>query len=163
MFGNGCRMGSTHESTQRRNGGSCESHGDLSGDDAHDLFTKTFNFIQREAKSKQKMRRAKASKLLESVARKTHNPKLMTLALRVRLDAFVKVKKAIDDMLAELMKQQADEVKLKDYCVEALNENLRQTQDKERTKASLEATIEDLTMTIEDLTESISTLKSEIK
>merc|ERR1719316_2289911 len=54
----------------------------LSGDDAHDLFTKTFNFIQREAKSKQKMRRAKASRLLESVARKTRNPKLMTLALR---------------------------------------------------------------------------------
>jgi len=135
----------------------------LSGDDAHDLFTKTFNFIQREAKSKQKMRRAKASKLLESVARKTHNPKLITLALRVRLDAFVKVKKAIDDMLAELMKQQADEVKLKDYCVEALNENTRQTQDKERTKASLEATIEDLTMTIEELTESIATLKAEIK
>merc|ERR1719217_1480715 len=29
----------------------------LSGDDAHDLFTRTFNFVQREAKSKQKMRR----------------------------------------------------------------------------------------------------------
>merc|ERR1719316_1045323 len=136
----------------------------LSGDDAHDLFTKTFNFIQmREAKSKQQMRRGKASKLLASFARKTHNPKLMTLALRIRLDAFTKVKKAIDDLLADLMKQQADEVKLKDYCNEALNENTRQTQDKERTKKSLEATIEDLTMTIEELTESIATLKAEIK
>jgi chromosome segregation ATPase len=85
------------------------------------------------------------------------------LALQIRLDAFTKVKKAIDDMVAELMKQQADEVKLKDYCVEALNENARQTQDKERTKKTLEETIEDLTMTIEELTESIATLKSEIK
>merc|ERR1711943_109987 len=59
----------------------------LSGDDAHDLFTKTFNFVQREAKGKQKRRQAKASKLLAAVARKTHNPKLMTLALRIRLDA----------------------------------------------------------------------------
>jgi len=136
----------------------------LSGDDAHDLFTKTFNFVQkREAQGVQKRRRAKASKLLASVAKKTHNPKLMTLALRVRLDAFTKVKKAIDDMVAELMKQQADEVKLKDYCVEALNENLRNTQDKERTKKSLEETIDDLKMTIQSLTESIDTLKAEIK
>jgi len=136
----------------------------LSGDDAHDLFTKTFNFIQmREAKSKQNHRRGRASKLLATFARKTHNPKLMTLALRIRLDAFTKVKKAIDDLLADLMKQQADEVKLKDYCNEALNENTRQTQDKERTKKSLEATIEDLTMTIEELTEALTTLKAEIK
>merc|ERR1719335_1046836 len=135
----------------------------LSGDDAHDLFTKTFNFVQREAKSKQKRRRAKASKLLAAVARKTHNPHLMTLALRVRLDAFTKVKKAIDDMIEELIKQQADEVKLKDYCVEALNNNQRNTEDKEREKKTLEATIEDLKMTIESLTESIETLKAEIK
>merc|ERR1719443_499903 len=51
----------------------------LSGDDAHDLFTRTFNFVQkREAQGVQKRRRAKASKLLASVAKKTHNPKLMT-------------------------------------------------------------------------------------
>jgi len=135
----------------------------LSGDDAHDLFTKTFNFVQeREAKSKMKRRRSKASKLLASVARKTHNPHLMTLALRIRLDAFTKVKKAIDDMVAELTKQQADEVKLKDYCIEALNVNQRNTEDKERTKKTLEETIEDLTMTIQSLTESIETLKAEI-
>merc|ERR1719335_1026503 len=101
--------------------------------------------------------------MLSAFARKTHNPKLVTLALSIRLDAFTKVKKAIDDLLAELMKQQADEVKLKDYCTEALNENLRNTQDKERTKKTLEATIEDLKMTIEELTESIDTLKAEIK
>merc|ERR1719487_955480 len=86
----------------------------------------------------------------------------MTLALRIRLDAFTKVKKAIDDMVAELVKQQADEVKLKDYCVEALNENTRNTQDKEREKTTLETTIEDLTMTIDDLKTSIETLKKEI-
>merc|ERR1719335_1133258 len=101
--------------------------------------------------------------MLSAFARKTNNPKLVTLALRIRLDAFTKVKKAIDDMIEELMKQQADEVKLKDYCVEALNQNLRNTQDKEREKKTLEATIEDLTMTIKSLTESIETLKAEIK
>merc|ERR1719335_864149 len=100
--------------------------------------------------------------MLSAFARKTNNPKLVTLALSIRLDAFTKVKKAIDDMVEELMKQQADEVKLKDYCVQALNENTRQTEDKERDKATTEATIEDLTMTIDDLTASIETLKKEI-
>jgi len=135
----------------------------LSGDDAHDLFTKTFNFVQREAKSNQKKRRAQAEKILTAVAKKTHNPKLMTLALSIRLDAFTKVKKAIDDMVAELMKQQADEVKLKDYCTEALNNNVRNTQDKERDQKALTATIEDLTLTIQELTDSLATLKAEIK
>jgi chromosome segregation ATPase len=135
----------------------------LSGDDAHDLFTKTFNFIQRSSSGKFRSRRAQASKLLAAVARKNKNPKLVTLALHIRLDSFTKVKQAIDDMIAELLKQQADEVKLKDYCVEELNHNARNTQDKERTKSSLEQTIEDLTMTIDELTTSISTLKGEIK
>jgi len=73
------------------------------------------------------------------------------------------VKQAIDDMIAELVKQQADEVKLKDYCVEALNNNVRNTEDKERQKTALEQTIDDLTITIKDLTEAIDTLNAEIK
>jgi len=135
----------------------------LSGDDAHDLFSKTFSFIQTSASSKQYSKvREQASNLLASVARKNNNPKLITLALQIRLDAFTKVKKAIDDMIAELTKQQADEVKLKDYCRESLNTNLRNTENKERERKTLEAKIDDLTMTIDELTESIETLKAEI-
>merc|ERR1711941_248481 len=49
----------------------------LSSDDAHDLFTKTFNpsLIQRES-SMHSDRRAKASKLLSAVADKLQNPRL---------------------------------------------------------------------------------------
>merc|ERR1711907_394298 len=73
----------------------------LSGDDAHDLFTKTFNpsLLQQES-TMHSERRAQASKLLSAVASKLQNPHLATLAVRVRLDAFTKVKKAIDDMVA---------------------------------------------------------------
>merc|ERR1719201_1536116 len=75
----------------------------LSSDDAHDLFTKTFNpsFLQTEQTSE---RRAQASQLLTSVAKKVQNPRLATLAVRVRLDAFTRVKKAIDDMVSQLLK-----------------------------------------------------------
>jgi len=119
-------------------------------------------FVQKSGRD-HSARREQASKLLAAVARKSHNPKLMTLAVSIRLDAFVKVKKAIDDMIAELVKQQADEVKLKDYCVESLNVNQRNTENKERTKKDLENIIDDLTMTIDELTKSVDTLKAEIK
>jgi chromosome segregation ATPase len=135
----------------------------LSTDDAHDLFTKTFNpsLLQKEA-SMQSERRSQASKLLSSVAKKLQSPRLATLAVRVRLDAFTRVKKAIDDMIAELLKEKEDEIKHKDFCVEEFNTNELQTQKKEQEKADLIAKIEDLEHTIKELTDAIDKLKAEI-
>merc|ERR1719410_3180377 len=135
----------------------------LSGDDAHDLFTRTFNpaLVQMEAAATSK-RREQASKLLSQVAKKLNSPRLSALAYRVRLDAFTRVKKAIDDMIAQLMKEKADEIKHKDFCVDEFNTNQLQTEKKEREKADLIAKIEDLEMTIKTLTEEIEKLKGEI-
>merc|ERR1719261_2173368 len=93
----------------------------LSSDDAHDLFTKTFNpsFTQKAA-SMHSMRREQAAQLLVTAARKFQNPRMAHLATAVRLDAFVKVKKAIDVMVAELMTQKEDEIKHKDWCVDEI-------------------------------------------
>merc|ERR1719258_668118 len=94
----------------------------LSSDDAHDLFTKTFNpsFVQKES-AMHSERRSEASKVLSAVAQKTQNPRLATLAVRVRLDAFTRVKKAIDDMVSQPLKEKEDEIKHKDFCVEEFN------------------------------------------
>merc|ERR1719355_39697 len=107
-------------------------------------------------------RRAQASKLLSEVASKSQNPRLATLAVRVRLDAFVRVKKAIDDMVAQLLKEKEDEIKHRDFCVDEFNTNELQTEKKERTKQDLTAKIEDLDNTIKQLTQAIDTLKSEV-
>merc|ERR1719265_2104641 len=90
------------------------------------------------------------------------NPRMAQLAQAVRLDAFVKVKKAIDDMVAELMKQKEDEIKHKDWCVDEMNTNERTTEMKNRDKDDLNAKIADLTSTIDTLTSEIETLKAEI-
>merc|ERR1719310_2515723 len=137
--------------------------GVLTLDDAMDTFSSTFSFIQQERVSSLKSkRRNDASKMLADVARKYNNPHLMTLAVKVRLDAFEKVKKAIDDMIAELLKQKEDEIKQKDFCVDGFNENERQTTEKTREKVDLETLIEDLTMKIDELHKAIETLKAEI-
>ena len=59
----------------------------LSSDDAHDLFTKTFNpsLLQTESTLNSE-KRTQASKVLSAVAQKNQNPRLATLAVRVRLD-----------------------------------------------------------------------------
>jgi hypothetical protein len=137
----------------------------LSTDDAHDLYTRTFNkaasLLQRRS-SEQSARRDQASRLLTAAARRLHSQALSRLALSARLDAFEKVKKAIDDMLAALQEQQSAEVKHKDFCVAELNENELQTEKKTMEKQDLEAKIVQLETTIKHLTEEIETLKAEI-
>jgi predicted RNase H-like nuclease (RuvC/YqgF family) len=72
------------------------------------------------------------------------------------------VKKAIDDMIAQLLVEKADEIKHKDFCVDEFNKNQLQTEKKEREKQDLTAKIEDLEMAIDELAKSIETLKAEI-
>merc|ERR1719254_251801 len=136
----------------------------LSTYDAHDLFTKTFNpaFVQTESAMNSE-RRAQAAKVLSNIAHKLQSPRLATLAVRVRLDAFTRVKKAIDDMVAQLLKEKEDEIKHKDFCIEEFNTNELQTEKKEREKSDLTAKIEDLELTIKQLSEAIGSLQSEIQ
>merc|ERR1712194_870263 len=108
------------------------------------------------------MGRVQASKLLKAVADKLNSPRLATLAYNVRLDAFTRVKKAIDDMIAQLLKEKEDEIKHKDFCVDEFNTNQLQTEKKEREKQDLIAKIEDLELTIKTLTEEIENLKAQI-
>ena len=135
----------------------------LSSDDAHDLFTKTFNpaFVQMESSSRS-ARRNQAAAVLAAVAKKVNNPRLSALATKVRLDAFTKVKKAIDDMVGQLLKEKEDEIKHKDFCVDEFNTNQLQTERKDREKEDLIAKIEDLELTIKTLSTEIDTLKSEV-
>merc|ERR1719262_76046 len=133
----------------------------LTSDEARDLFSKTLGFVQMKS-SKSYKRRVAASKLLAVIAKKNNNPRLMTLAMNVKLDAFTKVKKAIDDMIAQLLKEKQDEIKLKDFCRESFYQNEMAIERKEREKEDLKKLIKDLEMTIDELTKAIETLKAEV-
>merc|ERR1719168_258982 len=135
----------------------------LTSDDAHDLFTRTFNpALLQKSEVKVSDRRNRASELLSAAAHKLESPRLATLAVKVRLDAFERVKKSIDDMVSALLKEKADEIKHKDFCVDEFNKNQLETEKKERQKADQIAKIEDLEMQIDALTKAIDNLKSEI-
>jgi chromosome segregation ATPase len=136
----------------------------LSSDDAHDTFTKTFNFVQvsKESKLQHQDARTKAATLLAAAAKKFSNPRLSTLATKVRLDAFAKVIESLDQMKAELKKEKEDDIKMKDFCTEALHENEMAQSMKSRDIADLQAKIEQLASEIDELAKSIATLQAEV-
>lgn len=135
----------------------------LSGDEAHDIFSRSFNpSLLQATRASRSERREQASRLLVAAGRKLHSPRLATLAYRVRLDAFTKVKKAIDDLVAQLLKEKEEEIKKNDWCVEEFNTNQLQTEKKDREKQDLIAKIEDLELTIKTIADAIAKLKAEI-
>jgi len=131
----------------------------LMKDEARDAMTGTYNFLQI---SKLQENRKKAARLLRSMATKTGNPELVALATAVELDAFTKVKKAIDDMIAMLKQQTEDEVKKHDWCNVELQETEMTTMKTEDLRADLLAKTESLAATITRLTDEIAAAKSQI-
>ena len=111
----------------------------LAGDDVHDLFTLTFYpvSLQVESHSAVGSQRAAASQMLASTAERLHVPLLAALAMRVKLDAFTKVKGAIPNMTNTLAKKKADEIKHRDFCIDAFHQNQEETVAKEVEKADL--------------------------
>merc|ERR1719191_600403 len=76
----------------------------LNSDDAQQTFSRTFNaaFLQERAEaSANKQLQSQASDLLKTEALKLGSPRLNALAVHVRLDAFTKVKAAIQKMIDE--------------------------------------------------------------
>merc|ERR1719326_2600175 len=82
--------------------------------------------------------------------------------MKLKLDAFSKVKENIDGMVEKLKVESQDEVKDCDFCVGELNTNDRQAAAKADAKSDLEAKIAQLESDIADLTASIKALSDEV-
>merc|ERR1719356_1972684 len=134
----------------------------LSGDDAHDTFTRTFNPAFLQTHLHRNGDRRQAAELLAAKASKLHSPRLAALATSMKLDAFEKVKKAIDDLVKALQDEMAAEVKKRDWCIEEFDNNALETQQTEFVKKDVLAKIAALETTIKTLTAEIDTLKAEI-
>ena len=154
----------------------------LTEDAARDLMSSTLGFVQRSvqkkgtypwgsqkeaiedlAKSGKIWRpRDEAVAVLQKQAARTGSPQLMALAVSAKLDAFTKVKKAIDDMVVELKKQQADEVVKRDTCNADIDSNEDASKENNWKREDLESKISGLTASIETLTSEINALQNGI-
>merc|ERR1719498_31837 len=84
----------------------------LTADEARDNMGATYSFMQTgKTQRRLDIQRQQAAAVLRKAAAKGLSPELSVLATTVELDSFTRVKKAINDMIAQLKTQQADEVK----------------------------------------------------
>merc|ERR1719335_1497822 len=93
---------------------------------------------------------------------KSGNTQLAKLAANTKLLDFSEIKKAIDEMMAELKKIQKEEADKYEYCTSEIKANEKETAAKTDQKADLEQTIADLESTIGTLTDDIAALKAEV-
>merc|ERR1719326_352346 len=156
-----------------------------------DLLRDTVKFLQVDAESQMRVRRTRAIASLRKAAQApafeaddllaawhsrsaldqkvsmlgaAGGPRmaLSTLAVSIGLDSFTKIKKAMDNMVADLKKEQEEEVKFKAYCTKELNLNEKETYEKTEQKEDLEALIAKLTKLIKKLTEEIADANNQI-
>jgi len=157
----------------------------LTEDDARDLMSKTVTLIQMKATTgtatAMRAMRSRASAVLRRTMMQpafddlldawhgrqddfSESPKtqLAQLTVSVQLDAFTKVKEAMDQMVAELKEQQKEEVKTKEFCTAKFDENEKQTYTKTEEKNDAEVNIDGLSATIEKLTKAIEEAKTQV-
>jgi len=106
--------------------------------------------------------RTEAAEFLRRAAKSAQDPQLSVLATSVQLDAFTKVKKAIDNMISTLKQQQEDEVKKNNYCKAELQSNEMATAKKQTEREDLEAKIATLEQEIKALESAIADAKAQI-
>jgi chromosome segregation ATPase len=108
--------------------------------------------------------RSKALKILKGLHSST-NPQMnfIEMALEGKAAGFEKVIKMIDEMVATLKKEQADDDSKKEYCGAELDKSEDKKKELERAVSVSETAIEDLEGTISTLTTEVSSLLSGIK
>jgi septal ring factor EnvC (AmiA/AmiB activator) len=137
----------------------------LNDDDALELFKKTLpgsSFIQEQVTAAQMRNQALA--LLQSARKRSRHSAsrvpleliTMVLAGKNKMPDFTKVLKMIDELTANLLKEQEDDDTKKEYCLAELDK----LEDK---KKELDRTIADIETLIEETKEKIATTADEIK
>lgn len=131
----------------------------LSDDSAHEVFGKTFSFLQMSSSST--ARREKAAHVLSKAGVK--DARLMTLAMEAKLDGFTIVKEKIDAMVGALKEEQAAEVKQKDYCIAEFQKNKLATTKKQRLATFLGAKNEEVKMKMQTASDDLAELETDIQ
>merc|ERR1719473_2104973 len=101
--------------------------------------------LQARAQSKSEMAaRNAAAHFLSDAGHRLRSPRISYLAVRVKIDAFSKIKENIDKMVVQLDHEQHDEVTKKDDCNSDLNINEKQTGERTEHKTDVGTEINDV-------------------
>jgi len=115
-----------------------------------------------ERQAAQEKATTRAMQKIVQVARKHKNWQLASLAVHVKLDAFVKVKEAMDKMMKELKAQQKEEYEKHEQCKVDLDQTEDKIKEKTQTKADLDSKHQDLVNTLAQVASDIERLQKEV-
>merc|ERR1719261_2345034 len=131
-------------------------------DSARDLFADTYGVFTQTRAVKSDKRGARAADVLSAAAKKSKNAALLELSNMARRDAFEKVTAMIDEMVAELKKEQEDEYKHQQFCAKELAENEQQQADTKDKISDLTAEIDESSARVATLAKEIAALQAQI-
>merc|ERR1719235_1904357 len=126
-------------------------------------MSKSLGLIQLRAESMADAAlRARAVKFLEEAGKRLNSPRVSYLATRLRFDPFGKMRDSIDNMVGALGKEKIDEIGHKDECVDDLNTNDKETNEKHELRNDLETEINNLNAEEDQLVDEKKRLIQEI-
>merc|ERR1719456_122328 len=106
--------------------------------------------------------KARALRSIEQLGRKLHKTALVALAYRAAEDPFGKIRGMIEDMIAKLLQEAADEATQKAFCDEEIGKSTKSKEDKEGKLDKVNARLEKATSTVAKLMEEVTKLSKEV-
>merc|ERR1719281_462943 len=106
--------------------------------------------------------KSRALRSIEELGRKLHSTALVSLAYRAASDPFGKVRSMIEDMIAKLLQEAAEEATQKAFCDKEIGESKASKDEKQGKLDKVNSRLEKAESSIATLTEEITTLSKDV-
>merc|ERR550537_1945971 len=106
--------------------------------------------------------KARALRSIEQLGRRLHKTALIALAYRAAEDPFGKIRGMIEDMIAKLLQEAAEEATQKAFCDKEIGESMASKADKEGKLSKVNARLEKAESSMATLTEEVTKLSKEV-
>jgi len=106
--------------------------------------------------------KSRALRSIEQLGRKLHSTALVSLAYRAASDPFGKVRSMIEDMIAKLLQEAAEEATQKAFCDKEIGESKASKDEKQGKLDKTNSRLEKAESTIATLTDQVTTLSTEV-
>merc|ERR1719281_1656292 len=106
--------------------------------------------------------KSRALRSVEQLGRKLHSTALVSLAYRAASDPFGKVRSMIEDMIAKLLQEAAEEATQKAFCDKEIGESNASKDEKQGKLDKVNSRLEKAESTIATLTEQVTVLSKEV-
>merc|ERR1719158_435906 len=106
--------------------------------------------------------KSRALRSIEQLGRKLHSTALVSLAYRAASDPFGKIRSMIEDMIAKLLQEAAEEATQKAFCDTEIGESTKSKDEKQGKLDKVNARLEKAGSTVATLMDEVSVLSKEV-